>query len=161
MSRYCWHFHLLLPLQMKFDNGPVFVANIPCYKYCRTLSKGLINRITKHMKSIWMTVHRPDGFTGTGGILFLFSNESVQDSDGGHKEWYMYLWARRFDKDRYTELLQRTGLEHHWSHGFTVLYCTLVYYMQYMDGALKTYGLGILITFCFHALLLFRCTNPY
>lgn len=44
-----------------------------------------------------------------GGILFLFSNESVQDSDGGHKEWHIYLQARWFDKDSHSELLQLTG----------------------------------------------------
>lgn len=44
-----------------------------------------------------------------GGIRFLFSNESVQDSDGGHKEWHIYLLVRWFDKDSYSELLQRTG----------------------------------------------------
>lgn len=45
------------------------------------------------------------------GILILFLNEPVQDSDGAHKEWHIYLYARWFDKDSYSELLQSVGRE--------------------------------------------------
>lgn len=43
------------------------------------------------------------------GILFLFSNESIQDSDGSYKDWHIYHRARWFDKDSYSELLHHTG----------------------------------------------------
>lgn len=71
------------------------------------------------------------------GILFLFSNESVQHSDGGHKEWHIYLQARWFDKDSHSELLQHTGWGLQWRLGFTVLYRSnnLLYYIC-MDRAL-------------------------
>lgn len=39
------------------------------------------------------------------GILVLFLNEPVQDSDGAHKERHIYLYASWFDKDSYSELL--------------------------------------------------------
>lgn len=45
------------------------------------------------------------------GILILFLNEPVQDSDGAHKERHIYLYASWFDKDSYSELLQRAQRE--------------------------------------------------
>lgn len=80
-----------------------------------------------------------------GGILFSFSYESVQDSDGGHKEWHIYLQARWFDKDSYSELLQHAG----WgASGEAVLHPSLLYYI-YTDGArnenVNMFGCDILI----------------
>lgn len=45
------------------------------------------------------------------GILILFLNQPVQDSDGARKERHIYLYARWFDKDSYSELLQRAQQE--------------------------------------------------
>lgn len=45
------------------------------------------------------------------GILILFLNEPVQDCDGAHKVRHIYLYASWFDKDSYSELLQRAQRE--------------------------------------------------
>lgn len=45
------------------------------------------------------------------GILILFLNEPVQDSDGAQVERNIYLYASWFDKDSYSELLRHAQRE--------------------------------------------------
>lgn len=108
-----WHIHFLRTLQ----KNQIKTAELTV--------KATSKRITKHKVKChelctqfkWLFITLMD-LLGRR-ILFLFSNESVQEPDRGHKEWHIYLQARWFDKDRLGELLQYTGGELHWKLGFT------------------------------------------
>jgi len=89
-------------------------------KYNYWTHKVKCQQLCTHFKWLFITLMDLLG----RGILFLFSYESVQDSDGGHKEWHIYLQARWFDKDSHGELLQHAGRGLQWRLGFTVLYCS-------------------------------------
>lgn len=58
------------------------------------------------------------------GILNLFLNEPVLNCDGVHKEWRIYLYARWFDKDGYSELLQSIEREPRRRYRSIVMYRT-------------------------------------